>query len=123
MEALTERKRHKDILDEYTLILIQKAEHYAKTHLKRASSKPGKGQFSSLVEVGQQATCIEQLELFIRYKEFKQGTSKQWTGLAKPLVDSVEEVRVLVAPALELALVQRFLGYLMWAANVYGGVR
>lgn|GEM_PF-3508658 len=90
---------------------------------KRQDEKvPGPTQFSGLVAAGQQAACVEELKLFIRYKEVKQGTSKEWAGLAKPLIEIIDKVCIM-APSEEfqLPLVQRFFGYLMWNVRASGG--
>jgi len=124
MNELMEFKRQKDILDGHTPVLIGKADSFVDLLKKRKSFEiPNKRQFTGLVEAGQKAACVEELKLFIRYKEAKQGTSRQWNGLAQPLVHMIDEVCALVEPELQLPLVQRFLGYLMWDAHAYGGVK
>ena len=124
MDALMESKRQKEEMDKHTPALISKADSFVDLLKKRKPFEiPNKRQFTGLVEAGQKATCIEELKLFIRYKEAKQGTSKQWNGLAQPLVYMIDEVSKLVEPKLQLPLVQRFLGYLMWDAHAYGGVK
>ena len=111
-------------LDKHTPVLIEKTDAFVTLIKHRKDWEKPKGtQFTGLVEAGQQASCVEELQLFIKYKEAKQGTSKQWRGLAVPLVKLIDDVCALVAPELRLALVQRFLGYLMWNAHANGGVK
>jgi hypothetical protein len=86
------------------------------------------------VQAAEQATCVEELELLIRYKSVKDGTKQDWEKLAKPLADAIaNEDGELMGFAKEVAesnggertdlyhmeLVKKFLGYLMW----YGCVK
>lgn len=111
--------------------LISLTEDFVKVlkNKKESGGKvPGLTQFTGLVAAGQQATCVEELKLFILYKEAKQGTSKEWARLAEPLVKIVGEVcEMTPSDELQLPLVQRFLGYLMWNVRVKvranGGVK
>jgi len=124
MATLLELAEQKKELDKHTPVLIQKADAFVELLKRRKDwEKPKSTQFTGLVEASQQASCVEALQLFIKYKESKQGTSKQWQGLAVPLVKLIDEVCALVSPELQLLLVQRFLGYLMWDAHAYGGVK
>ena len=133
MEPLTAKQ--KEQLESHTPVLIQRADDFVarmkekKANGFRAGNKPiykipDKRQFMGLVEAGQQASCLAELELFIRYKEAKQGTADDWKGLAAPLVEIIEQICGLVPAELQLPLTQRFLGYLMWDASVMlGGVK
>jgi len=121
MSDLLELKKQKEALEMHTPVLIQHASAFAKL-LEAKDKPPGRTQFSGLVTAGQKASCVEEIALFIRYKEAKKG-SGNWAGLAKPLVQHMEEVRGLAEPKLQLALVRRFLGYVMWAAYTCKGVK
>jgi hypothetical protein len=85
---------------------------------------PDKRQFTSLVEAGVQASCAEELILFIQYKNAKDGSRSGWSELAKPLTDEIESLKALSEELADdkkdnyLQLTRLFLGYLMWAANV-----
>ena len=92
-------------------------------------SIPQNRQFVSLVEEGVQAACVEELTLFIQYKNAKEGSRSSWSQLADPLVKEILELRESASKLSGeegenyLQLVKLFLGYLMWEANVQNDLR
>lgn len=101
------------------------------------SKGDGRKQFNDLMEAANKAGSIAELELYIAYKGVKTGTSKYWGPLSSPLIQHIQSdgplaniSKALVEkmrleqngeplPAdIHLEVVRRFMGYLMWQANV-----
>lgn len=100
--------------------------------------KIGRTQLNSLLQNAQNASSVEELKLFISYKESKGNgweIKKEGKSVAKHLIDSIEKVEKLASNVrksvdektldhekitdddmrkIKLMMVEKFLGYLYW---------
>jgi len=125
MESNKEFAERKALLDGQKAELVRRAIEFAEHVNPDAWKKLGKTQFTSLLEASTKACCVEELQLFIKYKKSKKG-SENWIYLSnglcnqidnlKSIADEVSEKAAKQIPDLHLELTRLFLGYFTWEA-------
>jgi len=55
-------------------------------------TRDGKKQFVDLVEAAEQACCIDEFKLYVKYKGAKEGTRSLWGNLANPFNAKIDEL-------------------------------
>ena len=120
--------------------IVRRAEAFAEEqkesirgHVRDEKKGEGKRQFNSLVEAAAQTCCIDEFKLYIAYKGAKEGTRGIWKELTIPFNQEVDGLRGLATDLVKdsdgvleskdmedvhLEVLRRFVGYLMWKANI-----
>jgi len=118
------------------------AEKYSKKTNKKGNRKiPGKTQFKNLMDAASEASCIEELVLFISYQESKDGGWKNKCSnkkdIAQNVTDSLMKIQNSVYTEIEkeaeiqkqnidhedervlrLRIAEKYMGYLYWKVSV-----
>lgn len=112
-----------------------------KTNNKQNDKIPGKTQFQNLMAAASEASCIEELILFISYQKSKDGGWRKKCcnekDIAQNVTDSLMKVQKSVYPEIEkeaeiqkqtiehedervlrLRIAEKYMGYLYWKASV-----
>lgn len=111
----------------------------ARTNVSKKDRAPGRSQFKALMDAAGEASCIEELLLFLSYQESKDGGWKNICSnkknIAKNLTDSFMKIQDIIYAdivdeakekeissederILRLEIAKKYMGYLFWKASV-----